>query len=500
MLLSILATAVLLVTSREKAAEPSWSEEPVVVGTFDDGSVFEVLKVDVGRLVEGRLPGPLPAFGFRLHGSSTYARAGAGYSFDVTSHSEGGREVAHEARASTGAPLMLLVRLRGPGGAPVSFSAYRAGSAVTIEGPGGGSFDRGRALNELGDEPESWRRALHVAKLPLLAQHFDPDVGWIHIDGPFPLTETLPDRHVLVLQAWRRDQPSLKFRVIRADGSSAEFTLPNPASPAASPSAGLGAKFVAADIEMELKSVTRIPMPCRHPLVAFETDIRSASHSVGEKRWDQIWPVILGASDEAGNNVPIDGQTHRGKYRSGFFLPQAAGEIVVLYHINRRTTYPRDEGDCEMVAEGKVAPDGKRMTFRLLPGAAKLGIEGVDPSGVRAPGEPDLPADWLAVDLKVEGALTKSRMKAIESRLGPPERWELVVFAEGEAASSGCPEFRVSSSGTSFANHSFSHEYRWHGPLGALQPGKAIRVGLTPKLPPGIVMLRAPIPAEKAEP
>jgi ATP-binding cassette subfamily B protein len=77
-----------------------------------------------------------------------------------------------------------------------------------------------------------WKQSLRLwgtaAAMQLLVQWRDPQVGWIHLAGPYLFNEAEKDRYILVLPAWQRDLPSLDFRAIQTNGSIVNFSVPNP--------------------------------------------------------------------------------------------------------------------------------------------------------------------------------------------------------------------------------------------------------------------------------
>lgn len=330
--------------------------------------------------------------------------------------------------------------------------------------------------------------------MQLLIQHRDPQAGWIHLTGPYLLDETLKDRYIVVLPAWQRDLPVLDFRAIRADGSTVEFSRPNPDLKSVAPGTFAPAPLThsAADYSLTLAAVSRRFQPGAHPSCAFDLKLVPVGSGM-----DSAFYLRLEASqavDEFGNQLPLK----FGNKVALADLPAAVKGASLSVKVERLPAYPRAESAGYTVLEGVVRADGSAVDFTLLPDAARFGIT-IPAAGKVSPiggyGNEET-KDWKGLEFRIAGEVAPPESAPIQSRIGEPGEWQYLVFPEGSADSAGAPRDRGGGWGGNSTTFKFNRNALWHGPPSALLPGARLRIGIHGKLPSDDVKFEVELPAK----
>ena len=381
--------------------------------------------------------------------------------------------------------MLLEIRTRNADGSPKVMPAYFNGDDAVFDDKRLGSKTSYRPFSASTGSPDAWDQALTAADMQLLVQWRDPQMGWIHLAGPYLFNEAEKDRYILVLPAWQRDLPSLDFRAIQTNGSIVNFSVPNPDFTQAlvrPPAVPMPAVHTAVDFSFTLRRVDRQFTAGSHPFTWFETTLESGGKPVGK---DGLWPLRLsveGSSveDEWGNKAHLRWDTVTGNQRGvGVRLPAAARHLSLSFLVERTASYPRKEAEGVLILEGVVRADGKNVDFTLLSDAVKFGITKA-PVGNLKPislDRDDPRKDWLSVKYEVQCVVGPTERESLTRNFGEVGGWQFLAIP-GDAVESAGQPVGYGIGGKTSPSLDLKTSRCWNAPPEMLRAGARFRIGI----------------------
>jgi hypothetical protein len=342
-------------------------------------------------------------------------------------------------------------------------------------------------------DPIHLAEAMKQAGLPLLVQHRDPEAGWIHLIGPQLFHESMKDRYLVMLPAWRRDQSTLDFRVVRQDGSATPFSIKNPdckTSVSVPVPAAYPHEHKAMDYTLRVKGAGRVRKSGKHPFTWYEMELNYLGNPVNlYDNEEEPLRLSYQARDEWGNTTFNEwGENGPNPRAAGVHLPAAGTVHELECTVTRTSAYPRHESEGVMILKGEVDPDGKHVTLAPLPDACRFGITSVSPVSLD-------PHDksTLRLNLKVRFVAGATELPALECDLGRAGNWQVLIFLNGSSTSAMvgtfislggniAPHLNADLSATSFLARN------------ALPPGTPVRIGIFRPLDPDTVRFTVAAP------
>jgi hypothetical protein len=358
------------------------------------------------------------------------------------------------------------------------------------------------------DQVETLRDAMAKAGLQLLIQHRDPQSGWIHLLGPSMYHEGWPDRYIARLAAWDRSKPTLDFRVIRADGQVAEFSLPNP-DLRKTVSTGTAATFPivhsAGDYTLTIHDVQRFAMPGDNPFTAVEFNLHYKGTPVLGLKDGPVECVPIEATDEWGNVAKTRRETIRKQGYVGATLPAVSKRMTLKLHVHRTQNYPRLASDGYLVLEGVVNAAGSGADFKPGPDAALFGVSNTSVGRIKTTSSTwygDETKGWKELEFEIRGENHSSELDTIQSRIGKIDHWQFLFFPGESAESAGLSNHgNTGGRGTGLGSFHFNRELHHLFPPEMVKPGAKLRVGVHAPMPNDNLSFELELPkqAEQAE-
>jgi hypothetical protein len=426
---------------------------------------------------------------------ATHSSSRGDYLVVNVSRRENGELVECRTEVLGRAALMLEVRLEDADGQAGAQRRFLSNGVVGSHDPA--EAEESVAPGPMGTGAADHRAALEAAALGLLVQHRDPVSGWVNMEGPYPTPAELGGRQLFLLVGWQRDQADLEFRAIRADGGVVPFKVRNPAYSKAplvmAKPLSVPATEVWEGFEARLVSLRRVAAPDSYPILEVEVELGGMSE-LGMEPEKMVILRMEGATDEWGNEAPLEVRTTANGGVTGFVLPGSSRRAELRLRVDKSPRYPRKVSECVLLGAGEVGAGGKRVKFELLPGAAEFGISEIPDGEVvlgGAAGDAEMPEE---LQIRYKGNLTEARVGELTGRYGLPTYWRVVFFVDGAEVSSGRP-MRAGGSAEGGAMIQLEASLSWCCAGGTLRPGARIQFGITPELLPGELVFPVELPA-----
>lgn len=484
-----------------KSRNPGTGAAPLHAADFADGARIEILDIDIGEITH-RAEAPERRWWQSVVKNSEHSSYAHGHfhggNFRTTYDVKDGAE-SWTAKQLDMRPLLIALTLHDVDGNPWQMIRSYSPPFLHVDS----RFEEMPRVSSvikfgpeiIGDTAAETQRERGIE---LNIQYHDPDVGWVALSGPLWAGEHFPSHHVAALPVWRRDLDVLKFRLIRDNGEILHFELPAPTTPAADlrtiTPEPLPVTRVGDGYEIRVDAFEILHNPGESPMLKVEPELTSTRYSVGNVMGEHLGGMTLGVRDEVGNI------SMSARFVEGGYIHPTSRHAEILYRVRRGDHFPTAAADCVFVAEGVVSDDGSTVVFDLLPDAAEMGIAAVAAADVI----PET-GSWRAMDgsthktaIRIEGVFPDGVVPARFGSAADLESPRMVVFEDGAEESSGVPWPKSSSLGRSSMDVNLSVGSRsrdagaekinysvnidWHAPAGGLDPGRRIRLALTPRL------------------
>jgi hypothetical protein len=477
----LVASLVGIVFSLISKTPPIADTRPRIV-TFPDGSFMEIYGIyGESHTIE---VGDVGAFSL---GSVGQTHAGIG-SDDVSiqTTTKGGK-VQNVTIQSNGPRLILDIRRPG-----MTRSNYRFSREMVAAHPSNRSA-RPPYFEPKSNEVLDVASAMDNSGIGMVIQLREQGTGWVSLTGPFPFWEGRPDRCLMVLPAWKRDEANIEFRAILPMGETVEFTLPNPgfrASPGILISSRVPWSHLDKDYSLTATQVERFGKLGSHPLSCVDLQFEPAAGVQG------VQMMLRGASDEWGNTVDFGPDTHDGKTKFAAYLPTSSRKMAIRFDVERVSDYQRPDAGGLPIMEGVVSTDGKTVDFSSMPETHRFGVSTLPKGSIRVlPAVHPYQDGWSEMNVEMTCLLRNEALPYLTGRLGEVEQWQYLVFPDSETQSAGTYGSSTWSRSGSKDGLTNKRSLQWRVPSPMLAPGKRFRIVVMPPIVPEEFTLTLELPS-----